>query len=204
MRRLSVPCSLFLVPCSLFTACGGASPPPASPDPPPQEDLLAGCWRDPDQGLTLCLEPAGYVLFLPNGNWDRVVVEWAEQTPERRSGRTRTPRPYWLSLEKRGARLAMKDGESETLLERPAEPEWLELERRIAALPSLAEVCDRAELCRRAAAAVLGRDLPESGSELEGTRACIAFMNVIAGVFREAGQPVPGACGGSGQPGPAK
>jgi hypothetical protein len=182
-------------------ACGSATPAPAPSEPParppgpqPVPDRVAGCWRDGADGLVLCLEETGYVLFLRDGKWDRVVVDWAKKTPERRSGRTRTPRPLWLSLELRGDLLAMDDGTSETLLDRPPAHELAQLERRLAALPSIAEVCARAEACRKAAAGVLGRELEESAEDLAGSRACIGFLNGIAEIFRRTERLAPAEC----------
>jgi hypothetical protein len=179
----------------LCTACGASRPAEPAAAPKPAKDEVAGCWRDAEQGMIFCLEDQGYLLFLPDGKWDRVVVDWAEVTPTRRSGRTRTPRPLWLSVRVEAGALVMDDGESATRLARPAADEQARLARRISRLPTLAQVCDRAEKCRASAGAALGGRLDRKDQELRTARECVGYLNAVATVLREAGEPIPPECG---------
>jgi hypothetical protein len=144
--------------------------------------------------MVLCLEEQGYVLFLPDGKWDRVAVDWAEKTPTGRSGRTRTPRPLWLSVRIRAAELWMDDGSSETRLARPSTDEQARLRQRIARLPQLSELCERARACRRKASAELDAEIREE-TELTTGRACLAYLNALAELLRRSGRVVPPDCG---------
>lgn len=168
-----------------LAACGGTAPPPAQPNAPPP-DRIGGCWRDPAEGTALCLEPGGYTLLLADGKWDRVLVDWAERSPTARSGRTRTPRPLWLSVRFESGTLVMDDGATETRLRRPEGEDAARIERRRAALPSIEAACTRARECEAAAG------MP--AKELSGPRACIAYLNAVAAVLRKAGTDVPAAC----------
>jgi hypothetical protein len=179
----------------LCTACGASRPSEPAAPPKPVKDEVAGCWRDAEQGIVFCLEDQGYVLLLPDGKWDRVVVDWADVTPTRRSGRTRTPRPLWLSVRFEAGALVMDDGESETRLARPSSDEQARLAGRVSRLPKLDQVCDRAEKCRASAGHVLGGRLDRKDQELSTARACVGYLNAVATVLREAAQPIPPECG---------
>ncbi len=185
---------LVFVLTAALTGCGGSSPPATSPAPSAERDEIAGCWRDDGEGMVLCLEDRGYVLFLPDGKWDRVVVEWAKKTPLERSGRTRTPRPLWLDLRADRGALVMNDGQSETRLARPSDGERVTLAQKIARLPELAEVCDWAAQCRSKVLAALGEQ-SAGEHDLGSTRSCIGYLNAMAAVLRQSGQPVPPECG---------
>jgi hypothetical protein len=179
----------------LCCACGGAAgmPEPRAAEPAP--DPIAGCWRDGADGVVLCLEERGYVLFLPDGKWDRVIVDWAEKTTRERSGRTRTPRPLWLSVRLTDNQLVMDDGASETRLERPPPQEQSRLDARIARLPQLEQMCERARACRELAQATLGVEVGAE-AELSSGRACLAYLNALGELLRRSERPVPAECGG--------
>jgi hypothetical protein len=169
----------------VVVACGGSAPPPA-PANAPQPDRVSGCWRDPAEGTALCLEPGGYTLLLPDGKWDRVLVDWAERSATARSGRTRTPRPLWLSVRVEAGALLMDDGQTETRLERPAGEDAARIERRRAALPAIEAACARARECEASSG------MP--AKELADPRTCIAYLNAVGAVLRKAGTAVPAAC----------
>lgn len=178
-----------------MVACGGAHA-PAPRAPAPESDRVSGCWRDPNDGTVLCLEERSYVLLLPGGQWDRAAVDWAKKTPTERSGRTRTPRPLWLSVRVQGDRLVMDDGSTQTLLERPAPEERARIDARIQRLPEPSRACEQAARCEAAAGALLGTELDPSGEETATPRACIGFLNAVAEILREGGKVVPAECGG--------
>jgi hypothetical protein len=170
----------------LSLACGGGAASAPAQAPERAADQVDGCWRDAGDGTVLCLEERGYVLFLPDGKWDRVAVDWAEVKPTQRSGRTRTPRPLWLSVRIEGPALVMDDGQTQTRLARPPAKDNEELEARVLRLPQLSEACARARACREHSS------MP--GSELDSPRACIAYLNAVASVIRKTGALVPAPC----------
>jgi hypothetical protein len=164
--------------------CGGAGSAPREPQPAarPARDEVAGCWRDRDDGSVLCLEERGYVLFLADGKWDRVVVDWAEKSPTERAGRTRTPRPLWLAVQSAGGKLVLDDGERKTELVRPGADEQARLQARIARLPEVALACDAHGL--RAGGSRRAGTPPKEPAELASPRVCIGYLNAISEVLR--------------------
>ncbi len=195
MRSLAVTCALFVVSCA-GSAQSVTAPvaPVASTTPEPRSYL--GCWRPrppagPLRGVTMiCFERDRYWFFMTT-RWDgaRLTTEATSET----SWRLTRGEKDEIALALESDALSFTSGGLRAMLERPSAEEQRVTLDRIASLPTIESLCDRARRCIDAA----GARMPDEEDDTEHLLAstCIHDVEDLVALLRQRGRDVPRECG---------
>lgn len=198
--RYTVGVSARLLLLCVLSACGGSAQSIAAPIAPAastasEPRTFLGCWRPrpplgPLVGVQmLCFERDRYWIFMAS-DWDAARVAY-EPTSET-SWRVNRDASHDITIALVDGGLAFTLGESRGLLERLPPDEQRAALDRVARLPTIEALCDRARRCIDAAGARMPDEEDDSDRVLAST--CLHDVEDVVELLRQRQREVPREC----------